>query len=69
VFVGDTREIHDGYPIKQGLCTVLVLFLGLTIRRIHLLCYTQIAKFQLKSTYVLLRGFVIHTTVSRRTEF
>jgi len=39
------------------------------IQRIHLLCYTQITKFQLKSTYVLLTSFVIHTPVSRRTDF
>jgi len=42
---------------------------GLIIPRIHLLCYTQITKFQLKSTYVLLTTFVIHAPVSRPKDF
>lgn len=67
LFLGDTKEIHDGYPIKQGLCTTLVLlFQDLLFEGLH---YFFIHKLQNSATSLFtfeiftLARFVIHTPI------
>ena len=67
-YSGDTEEIHDGYPIKQRLCTALELLFQVLLSEEFIYFFIHKLQNSNLSTYVLLIRYVVHTPVSRRTD-